>query len=54
MTAPEDERPDTDDSEPLSVDEWVTREIAKAPELSDEQIRNLLRIYGFDVDPPPE
>lgn len=39
------------DPAPLSVAEWVKREIAKAPDLSEDQVRNLCRIYGLDYDP---
>ena len=36
----------------MTPERWAAREIRKAPELTERQIRNLCRLYGFAYKGP--
>ena len=46
-----DERSNKQRKQPISKEEWIAKQLAKAPPRSTQWVRDVARIYGLDVDP---
>lgn len=43
-----------DKQRPPTPAEWAAELVAEAPKPSEEQIRELCRVYGIPYEPPPD